>query len=132
MLTYLQERYQKLNFYLNLVQDRDKFYPFVPVSFITVDLVLAIIVFVFLIILYSTKFYTYVNELNYSYDRNYFDEFLYIYLLWNSYLFSSFLIFRFSGLSRGYLLLFTFIVPIILLLFRNSEIPIISSWQTSN
>ena len=113
---------QKLNFYLNLVQDRDKFYPFIPVSFITVDLVLSVIVFVFLIILYSTKFYTYVNELNYSYDRNYFDEFLYIYLLWNSYLFSSFLIFRFSGLSRGYLLLFTFIVPIILLLFRNSEI----------
>mgnify|MGYP001402504323 CR=1 FL=1 len=113
---------QKYNLYLNLVEDRDRFLQFFPLKYITVDLVLAIIVFVFLIALYSTKFYTYVNELDYSYDRSYIDEFFYIYLLWNSFLFSSFLIFRFSGLSRGYLLIFTFIVPIILLLFRNSEI----------
>ena len=113
---------QKFNLYLNLVEDRDRFIEFFPLRFITIDLTLAFIVFVFLIILYSTKFYTYVNELNYSFDRSYLDEFLYIYLLWNSFLFSSFLIFRFSGLSRGYLLLFTFIIPIILLIFRNSEI----------
>ena len=113
---------QKFNLYLNLVEDRDRFLQFIPLKFITVDLILGIIVFIFLIVLYSTKFYTYVNELDYSYDRSYFDEYLYLYLLWNSFLFSSFLIFRFSGLSRGYLLLFTFIVPVILLLFRNSEI----------
>ena len=113
---------QKYNFYLNLLEDRDRFYQFIPTRFITVDLVLAIIVFLFLIILYSTKFYTYVNELNYSFDRSYVDEFLYIYLLWNSFLFSSFLIFRLSNLSRSYLLLFTFIVPIVLIVFRNSEI----------
>ena len=113
---------QKFNLYLNLTEDRDRFLQFVPLKYITVDLVLVIIVFLFLIVLYSTKFYTYVNELDYSYDRSYLDDFFYLYLLWNSFLFSSFLIFRFSGLSRGYLLLFTFIVPVILLLFRNSEI----------
>ena len=113
---------QKFNLYLNLAEDRDRFLQFIPIQFITVDLVLGIIVFLFLIVLYSTKFYTYVNELDYSYDRSYLDEFFYLYLLWNSFLFSSFLIFRFSGLSRAYLLLFTFIVPVILLLFRNSEI----------
>ena len=37
-------------------------------------------------------------------------------------MFSSFFIFRFSGLSRGNLLIFTFIVPFLLLLFRNSEL----------
>ncbi len=113
---------QKFNLYLNLAEDRNRFLQFIPIEFITVDLVLGVIVFLFLIVLYSTKFYTYVNELDYSYDRSYLDEFFYLYLLWNSFLFSSFLIFRFSGLSRGYLLLFTFIVPLILLIFRNSEI----------
>ena len=113
---------QKFNLYLNLAEDRNRFLQFIPIEFITVDLVLGVIVFLFLIVLYSTKFYTYVNELDYSYDRSYLDEFFYLYLLWNSFLFSSFLIFRFSGLSRAYLLLFTFIVPVILLLFRNSEI----------
>jgi len=113
---------QKYNLYLNLLEDRDRFLAFIPTKYITVNLVITIIVFIFLVILYSTKFYTYVNELNYSFEKSYLDEFLYIYLLWNSYLFSSFLIFRFSGLSRSYLLLFTFIIPIVLLLFRNSEI----------
>ncbi len=113
---------QKFNLYLNLVEDRDRFLEFIPLKFITVDLILGIIVFLFLVVLYSTKFYTYVNELDYSYDRSYLDEFFYLYLLWNSFLFSSFLVFRFSGLSRGYLLIFTFIIPVILLVFRNSEI----------
>ena len=113
---------QKFNLYLKLTEDRDRFLQFLPLKYITVDLVLVIIVFLFLIVLYSTKFYTYVNELDYSYDRSYLDDFFYLYLLWNSFLFSSFLIFRFSGLSRGYLLLFTFIIPLILLIFRNSEI----------
>ena len=112
----------KFNLFLNLLEDRNRFFEFIPRKLVTVDFVLASIVFLFLIILYSTKFYTYVNELDYSFDRSYLDEFLYIYLLWNSFLFSSFFIFRLSGLSRGYLLLFTFIVPVVLLLFRNSEI----------
>lgn len=95
---------------------------FIPLNIISVDAVLVLIVFLFLIVLYSTKFYTYVNELDFAYEKKYLDEFLNIYLLWNSFLFSCFLIFRFSGLSRGNLLVFTFIVPTILLLFRNSEL----------
>jgi len=112
----------KFQLYQNLVEDRNRFLPFIPENLITVDLVLVIITFLFLIVLYSTKFYTYVNELNYSFEKKYFDEYLNLYLLWNSFLFSSFFIFRFSGLSRGNLLIFTFIVPFVLLLFRNSEL----------
>ena len=82
---------------------------------------IAIFIFLFLVILYSTKFYTYVNELTFALDKKYFDEFLSIYLLWTSSIFVFFYIFRFSILSRGYLLLFTFLVPLILILFRNSE-----------
>ena len=78
-------------------------------------------IFVFLIILYSTKFYTYVNELTFSINRNLFDEFFQIYLLWTSYLFGIFYIFRFENVSRGYTFLLSFIVPIILLVFRNPE-----------
>ena len=73
-------------------------------------------------ILYSTKFYTYVNELSFSLDRKYFDEFLSIYLLWTSSIFVFFYIFRFSILSRANLILFTFLVPLILIIFRNSEV----------
>ena len=112
----------KFQLYLNLIEDRNRFIPFIPLNLISVDTVLSLICFLFLVILYSTKFYTYVNELDFAYERNYIDEFLSIYLLWNSFLFSSFFIFRFSGLSRGNLLLFTFIIPITLLLFRNGEI----------
>tara|TARA_Y100000768_G_scaffold138736_1_gene103341 strand:- start:25 stop:1224 length:1200 start_codon:yes stop_codon:yes gene_type:complete len=74
------------------------------------------------VILYSTKFYTYVNELSFSLDRKYFDEFLSIYLLWTSSIFVFFYIFRFSILSRANLILFTFLVPLILIIFRNSEV----------
>lgn len=112
----------KYNLYLGLVEDRNRFVPFIPVEFITVNLILVLIVFLFLVVLYSTRFYTYVNELDYSYEKSYLDEYFSIYLLWNSFLFSSFLIFRFSGLSRGNLLIFTFLVPLVLLLFRNSEL----------
>ena len=118
----ISSTFDKFNLYLNLVEDRNRFMTFIPLNIITVDAVLVLIVFLFLIVLYSTKFYTYVNELDFSYEKKYLDEFLNIYLLWNSFLFSSFLIFRFSGLSRGNLLIFTFIVPTFLLIFRNSEI----------
>ena len=105
----------------NLLEDRDRFYPFISNNFIKSDIYIAIFIFLFLVILYSTKFYTYVNELTFALDRKYFDEFLSIYLLWTSSIFVFFYIFRFSILSRGYLLLFTFLVPLILILFRNSE-----------
>ncbi len=55
-------------------------------------------------------------------DRKYFDEFLSIYLLWTSSIFVFFYIFRFSILSRANLILFTFLVPLILIIFRNSEV----------
>jgi len=106
----------------NLLEDRDRFYPFVTNDFIKTDIYIAIFIFVFLVILYSTKFYTYVNELSFSLDRKYFDEFLSIYLLWTSSIFVFFYIFRFSILSRANLILFTFLVPLILIVFRNSEV----------
>ena len=113
---------EKFQLYLNLLEDRNRFLPFLPTSFFSIDIILALIVFIFLIVLYSTKFYTYVNELDFAFEKSYLDEFFNIYLLWNSFLFSSFFIFRFTGLSRGNLLLFTFIIPLVLLLFRNSEV----------
>jgi hypothetical protein len=79
------------------------------------------LVFVFLIILYSTKFYTYVNELDFSYENRYLDDYFVLYLLWNSFIFSSLYIFRVTGLSRANLVLFSFIVPALLIFFRNSE-----------
>ena len=119
LIIFQEDKYQ---FYLDILDDKNRFLPFIPDSLITIDAVLALIIFMFLILLYSTNFYTYVNELDFSYERKYFDEFLNIYLLWSSFLFSSFLIFRFTELSRGNLLIFTVVVPIYLLLFRNGEI----------
>ncbi len=107
--------------YENLVEDTQRFFPSVGYEFITVDSFFGIMVFFFLIILYSTKFYTYVNELSFSVNRNLLDEYFQIYLLWTSYLFMCFYVFRFENVSRGYLFLFSFIVPLILLLFRNPE-----------
>ena len=107
--------------YQNLVEDTQRFFPFVRYELITVDTFFSIMVFFFLIILYSTKFYTYVNELSFSVNRNLLDEYFQIYLLWTSYLFMCFYVFRFENVSRGYLFLFSFIVPLILLLFRNPE-----------
>jgi len=107
--------------YENLVEDTQRFFPFVKYELITVDAFFGIMIFFFLIILYSTKFYTYVNELSFSVNRNLLDEYFQIYLLWTSYLFMCFYVFRFENVSRGYLFLFSFIVPLILLLFRNPE-----------
>ena len=106
----------------NLWEDRNRFFTFLPERFTEIEYFLGFFIFIFLIILYSTKFYTYVNELSYSLDRNYLDEYISIYLLWTSTFFIFITIFRISSLiSRGYLLIFTFLIPIILLLFRNSE-----------
>ncbi len=106
----------------NLWEDRNRFFRFLPERFSEIEYFLVFFIFIFLIILYSTKFYTYVNELSYSLDRNYLDEYISIYLLWTSMFFIFITIFRISSLiSRGYLLIFTFLIPLILLLFRNSE-----------
>ncbi len=112
----------KYNIYLKLVEDRERFYNIIPLSWITIDGLIFVLVILFLFLLYSTKFYTYVNELDFSYDNTYLDDFFMLYLMWNSYLFSALYLFRISGLSRSYLMLFTVIVPTILLIFRNSEI----------
>ena len=107
----------------NLWEDRNRFFPFISERFITIETFVIFFVFIFLIALYSTKFYTYVNELSYSIERNYLDEFFSLYLLWTSSFVIFLTIFRMANLiSRGYLILLTFLVPIILLLFRNSEL----------
>jgi len=111
----------KQNIYLNLVEDIQRFLPFVNSNFISVDVVLAIIVFIFLIILYSTKFYTYVNELTFSINKNLLDEYFQLYLLWTAYTFTIFYVLRFEDISRWYLFLFSLFVPVILLIFRNTE-----------
>ena len=106
----------------NLFEDATRFFPSLNENLISLEIFLFLFIFVFLIFLYSTKFYTYVNELSFSLDRNYIDEYFSIYLTWTSSLMIFLTMFRFSNLIyRGYLLLFTFIVPLILLIFRNSE-----------
>ena len=106
----------------NLWEDRNRFFNFVPERYTEIEYFIGFFILIFLIILYSTKFYTYVNELSYSLDRSYLDEYISIYLLWTSTFFIFITIFRISSLiSRGNLLIFTLIVPAILLLFRNSE-----------
>lgn len=106
----------------SLIEDRNRFYPFVNDFFIKIDIYLAIFILLFLITLYSTKFFTYVNELTFSIDRKFFDEYLNIYLLWTSSLMTFLFLFRFSVVSRYYLVLLTFIVPLIIQVFRNTEL----------
>ena len=112
----------KFNIYLKVVEDYERFYSFFPLSWVTIDAVFVLITLIFLIILYTTKFYTYVNELDFAYDNRYLDDYVLLYLMWNSYFFSMLYLFRFEGLSRSYLVLFTFIIPFLLLFLRNGEI----------
>ena len=107
--------------YLNLVEDIQRFMPFINTDSISVDAILIIVVFIFLIILYSTKFYTYVNELSFSLNKNLLDEYFQLYLLWTTYIFTTFYLLRFENISRWYLFLFSLFVPLILLIFRNTE-----------
>lgn len=111
----------KEEIYRNIVEDKNRLLPFIQDSYISVDGLLLIIIFVFLVILYSTNFYTYVNELSFSMSRNRIGEFFQLYLLWTSYIFVAFFVFRFNNLFRGGLIIFSFIVPIILMFFRNTE-----------
>ena len=105
----------------NLLEDRLRFYEFIPYNFVKIDVYLALFVFVFLIVLYSTSFYSYSNDLVLTTSKGYFDEFLPIYLIWSTSYLSFLQIFRFTAVSRGYLIVFTFIVPLILVSFRNTE-----------
>ena len=113
---------QKYLIYLSLVDDWNRFFSFFPLQLVTVDTVLFLIVLVFLVTLYSTKFYTYVNELTYTFRKNYFDEFMNIYLLWCTFMFSFFLLFRIDGIYRSNLIFLTFLIPSVLMIFRNSEV----------
>ena len=61
--------------YGNIVEDIERFAPFINNDLTTVDGFLIIMIITFLIILYSTKFYTYVNELTFSINKNLFDEY---------------------------------------------------------
>ena len=68
----------------NLYEDASRFFPFLNDNLINIELFLSLFIFIFLIFLYSTKFYTYVNELTFSLDRNYIDEYFSIYLTWTT------------------------------------------------
>ena len=68
----------------NLLEDANRFFPFIDDRFIKLDILIGFFIFMFLIFLYSTKFYTYVNELSFSIDKNYLDEYFSIYLTWTS------------------------------------------------
>ncbi len=107
----------------NLLEDKNRFFGFISDNFVKIDIILAIFIFLFLIFLFSTKFYTYVNELSFSLDTNYFGEYFSIFLIWTSSVMVFTTMLRFANLiSRGYLLIYIFLVPIFLLFFRNSEI----------
>ena len=111
----------KNEIYKNLIEDKNRFLPFINDSLVSVDLILFILIFVFLIILYSTNFYTYVNELTYSLNRNLVGEYFQLYLLWSSYILVGFFILRFNNLFRGNLLVFTLLMPLVFMVFRNTE-----------
>ena len=68
----------------NLMEDRDRFYPLLNPNLVKIDVYIAVFIFIFLIVLYSSKFYSYVNELSFSLNERLFDEFISIYLLWTS------------------------------------------------
>lgn len=105
----------------NLFEDRDRFYPFVSNEFIKIDIYLAIFVFIFLIFLYLSNFYSYVNDLSFTTNKSILDEFVPIYLIWTTSFLSFLQLFRFDEVSRFHTIILTFIVPIILVAFRNSE-----------
>ena len=78
----------------NLWEDRNRFFTMLPENLVNIEFFLGMFIFLFLLVLYSTKFYTYVNELSYSLDRSYLDEFISIYLLWTSSFFVFITMFR--------------------------------------
>ena len=105
----------------NLFEDRDRFYPFITNDFIKIDIYLALFVFVFLIILYLSKYYSYVNDLSFTVNKSILDDYIPIYLIWTASFLSFLQLFRFDEVSRFHTIVLTFIVPLILVIFRNSE-----------
>ncbi len=105
----------------NLLEDRFRFYEFIPYNFIKIDIYLGLFIFLFLIVLYSSNFYSYVNDLTLTVNKGFFDEYLPIYLIWTASFLSFLQIFRFTAVSRAYLIVFTFIIPTVLVIFRNTE-----------
>ena len=63
----------------NLLEDRLRFYPFIPYDFIKIDVYLAAFVFIFLVVIYNSKNYSLVNELDLVADKSILDEYFYIF-----------------------------------------------------
>ena len=105
----------------NLLEDKDRFYPFINSDFVKLDFYIALYVFIFMILLQSSNFYNYSNDFEFKKSRSYLDEYINIFLLWTSSFMIFIVLFRFTILSRGYLILFNLIIPLILLLLRNTE-----------
>ena len=112
----------KYDTYLKIVEDRNRFYNLIPLNWVRIDTLLVLLITLFLILLYSSKFYTYVNELDFTKNNNFLDDYIILYFIWNSYLFTVLYLLRITGLSRAYLVLYSFIIPFFLFFFRNSEI----------
>ena len=83
----------------NLLEDKNRFLNFISDDFVKIDLLLAIFIFAFLIVLFSTKFYTYVNELSFSLDSNYLGEYFSIYFVWTTSVMIFMTLFRFSNFA---------------------------------
>ena len=105
----------------NLLEDKDRFYPFLSSEFVKLDFYIALYVFIFMILLQSSNFYNYTNDFEFKKSRSYLDEYMNIFLLWTSSFMIFIVLFRFTILSRGYLILFNLLIPLILLLLRNTE-----------
>ena len=105
----------------NLLEDRARFYRFIPYDFIKIDFYLALFVFIFLILLTTSKEYSYVNEFDFAINKSFYSEFLTIFLLWTSSFLIFLQVFRFTEVSRAYLVIFVIFVPILLTFLRNSE-----------
>ena len=105
----------------NLIEDKNRFYPFINTEFVKIDMYLAIYVLIFMVLLHSSNFYNYSNDFQIKESKSYFDEYFNIFLLWTSTFMIFLVLFRFTILSRGFLILFNLIVPLVLLLFRNTE-----------
>ena len=106
----------------NLQEDWLRFYNFIPQGLIKIDTYLALFVFIFLLILYSTKFYSYANDLEIVVSTDFLSQYLNLFLLWSASFLSFLQIFRFTAVSRGLMVIFLMLVPLYLLLFRNSQL----------
>ena len=87
----------------NLWEDRNRFFSFIDERLFELNFLLLFCLFISYTPVFN-QIYTYVNELSYSLDRSYLDEYFSIYLLWTSSFVIFLTIFRVANLiSRGYL-----------------------------